>query len=84
VDELIGQEDVVIKSIADNYRNVAGVTGASIMGDGAVSLILDVASMMSMLASRSDADLTSALGEGTPGRTPVEEAQKEAVDAVAC
>jgi len=55
VDELIGQEDVVIKSIAENYRNVSGITGASIMGDGRVSLILDVASMMTMFAERSDA-----------------------------
>ncbi|MCB9856700.1 MAG: Hpt domain-containing protein [Phycisphaerales bacterium] len=54
VDELIGQEDVVIKSIAENFRNVSGITGASIMGDGRVSLILDVASMMSMFAERSD------------------------------
>lgn len=57
VDELIGQEDVVIKSIAENYRNVPGITGASIMGDGRVSLILDVAGMMSMFAERSDAML---------------------------
>ena len=54
VDELIGQEDVVIKSIAENYRNVSGITGASIMGDGTVSLILDVASMMSMFTARSE------------------------------
>mgnify|MGYP002622990404 CR=1 FL=1 len=57
VDELIGQEDVVIKSIADNYRNVPGITGASIMGDGTVSLILDVASMISMLGSRGNTDM---------------------------
>lgn len=61
VDELIGQEDVVIKSISDNYRNVAGITGASIMGDGSVSLILDVASMMSMLTGRSESEINAAL-----------------------
>ena len=54
VDELIGQEDVVIKSIAENYQNVAGVTGASIMGDGKVALILDVPSIVNMFASRSN------------------------------
>ncbi|MBX3395208.1 MAG: chemotaxis protein CheA [Phycisphaerae bacterium] len=53
VDELIGQEDVVIKSIAENFRNIAGVTGASIMGDGTVSLILDAASLMTMFVSKS-------------------------------
>ena len=52
VDELIGQEDVVIKSIAENYRNVTGITGASIMGDGTVSLILDVASITNMFTNR--------------------------------
>ncbi|NOS99858.1 MAG: chemotaxis protein CheA [Phycisphaerales bacterium] len=52
VDETIGQEDIVIKSIAANYRNVAGIVGASIMGDGKVSLILDTAAAMSMFAER--------------------------------
>lgn len=50
VDELLGQEDVVIKSLAENYRNVRGIAGASIRGDGRVSLILDVAAMMEMAA----------------------------------
>ena len=38
VDRVLGEEDVVIKSIGDNYRNVAGIAGASILGDGRVSL----------------------------------------------
>jgi two-component system chemotaxis sensor kinase CheA len=41
VDELIGQEDIVIKSLADNYQNVPGLVGATIMGDGRIALILD-------------------------------------------
>ncbi len=41
VDRLIGEQDVVIKSLAENYRHVPGVCGASILGDGRVSLILD-------------------------------------------
>lgn len=65
VDELIGQEDVVIKSIAENYRNVPGITGASIMGDGRVSLILDVAGMMTMFAERSDAAIEAEEGAGS-------------------
>ncbi len=52
VDEMIGQQEVVIKSIAENYRNVTGIAGASIMGDGRVSLILDVAAMMTMFTER--------------------------------
>ena len=43
VDAMIGQEEVVIKSLAENFRNVNGFVGATIMGDGRVSLILDTA-----------------------------------------
>ncbi|MBK9326615.1 MAG: chemotaxis protein CheW [Hydrogenophilales bacterium] len=43
VDELLGQHQVVIKSLEANYRKVPGMSGATIMGDGRVALILDVA-----------------------------------------
>ena len=46
VDELVGQQQVVIKSLEANYRRVRGVSGATILGDGRVSLILDVASIV--------------------------------------
>ena len=42
VDELIGQSQVVIKSLESNYRKVEGIAGATILGDGRVALILDV------------------------------------------
>ena len=42
VDELIGQHQVVVKNLESNYRKVPGVSGATIMGDGHVALILDV------------------------------------------
>ncbi|MEQ1789258.1 MAG: chemotaxis protein CheA [Rickettsiales bacterium] len=42
VDELIGQQQVVIKSLESNTDTVAGVSGATILGDGRVSLILDI------------------------------------------
>ncbi|WP_018151824.1 chemotaxis protein CheA [Leeia oryzae] len=42
VDDLLGQHQVVIKSLETNYRKVAGVSGATIMGDGRVALIIDV------------------------------------------
>ena len=42
VDELVAQHQVVIKSLETNYRKVEGVSGATIMGDGRVALILDV------------------------------------------
>jgi two-component system, chemotaxis family, sensor kinase CheA len=51
VDRVLGEEDVVIKSIGDNYRNVSGIAGASILGDGRVSLILDPPTLIEM-ASR--------------------------------
>jgi two-component system chemotaxis sensor kinase CheA len=43
-DDLLGQQQVVIKSLDANYRRVEGVMGATILGDGTVALILDVGS----------------------------------------
>jgi len=48
VDRLLGEEDVVIKSLAENYNNVPGIAGASILGDGRVSLILDTGAIIGM------------------------------------
>jgi two-component system chemotaxis sensor kinase CheA len=48
VDALIGQHQVVIKSLEANYRKVQGVSGATIMGDGRVAMILDVSALASM------------------------------------
>ena len=42
MDALLGQNQVVIKSLESNYRRVRGVSGATIMGDGTVGLIMDV------------------------------------------
>jgi len=42
VDELIGKEEIVIKSLSEDFKNVEGISGASVLGDGTVSLILDV------------------------------------------
>lgn len=42
VDELLAQQQVVIKSLESNYKKVEGISGATILGDGSVSLILDV------------------------------------------
>ena len=46
VDELVGQQQVVVKNLESNYRKVAGISGATILGDGGVSLILDVAALL--------------------------------------
>ena len=42
VDELLGQQQVVIKSLEDNYDPVPGISGATILGNGLVALILDI------------------------------------------
>jgi two-component system chemotaxis sensor kinase CheA len=49
VDDLLGQHQVVIKSLETNYRKVPGVSGATIMGDGKVALILDVEALVRAL-----------------------------------
>jgi len=46
VDELLGQQQVVIKSLETNYRRIEGVSGATILGDGTVAMILDVAGLV--------------------------------------
>jgi two-component system, chemotaxis family, sensor kinase CheA len=46
VDELVGQQQVVVKNLESNYRKVAGISGATILGDGGVSLIIDVAALL--------------------------------------
>lgn len=45
VDALVGQQQVVIKSLEQHYKRVKGIAGATIMGDGSVALILDVESL---------------------------------------
>lgn len=50
IDRVLGEEDVVIKSMAENYKNVPGVSGASVLGSGRVSLILDLAAVIAMAA----------------------------------
>jgi len=42
VEDVIGQQQVVIKSLENNYKSVPGLTGATVLGDGSVALILDV------------------------------------------
>ncbi len=51
VDALVGQHQVVIKSLEANYRRVQGISGATIMGDGHVALILDVSAIAGMAKS---------------------------------
>jgi two-component system chemotaxis sensor kinase CheA len=60
IDELVGQQQVVIKSLEANYRRVRGVSGATILGDGRVSLILDVAAVVRLFSSSSSGQALAA------------------------
>ena len=55
VDDLRGQQQVVIKSLETNYGQIPGVSGATILGDGSVALILDVAGLIRTTSSRREA-----------------------------
>ncbi|MDY2839561.1 MAG: chemotaxis protein CheA [Treponema sp.] len=48
VDALVGEEDVVIKPLKDQFTNSPGIAGASILGDGSVSLIIDVSQLVEL------------------------------------
>jgi two-component system chemotaxis sensor kinase CheA len=48
VDRLIGEEEIVVKSLGNYLGNVPGIAGATIMGDGRASLILEVSTLMSL------------------------------------
>lgn len=48
VDDLLAQQQVVIKSLKDNYQDVSGISGATILGDGSVAMILDVPGIIQM------------------------------------
>lgn len=52
VDSLVGRADLVIKSLTENFQPVRGLSGASILGDGAVCLMLDSAALIDLAAER--------------------------------
>ncbi len=62
VDDLIGQEPVVVKSLEKNYRKVRGVSGATILGDGRPALILDLPSLSAVSAARKRVERLAAEG----------------------
>lgn len=59
VDALVGQQQVVIKSLEEHYRKVAGIAGATIMGDGRVALIIDADSIATTYTSSQLEELLS-------------------------
>jgi len=46
VDDLVGQQQVVVKNIESNYKKIPGISGATILGDGGVAFILDVSALL--------------------------------------
>ncbi len=46
VDELVGIQDVVVKNLGEKFKNLEGISGATILGDGSIGLILDLNSLM--------------------------------------
>jgi two-component system chemotaxis sensor kinase CheA len=63
VDELLSQQQIVIKSLESNYQKVQGISGATILGDGSVALILDVAGLIQLFYSQTQiSPLRSRLG----------------------
>ncbi|QDW32093.1 chemotaxis protein CheA [Yersinia sp. KBS0713] len=56
VDQLIGQHQVVVKNLELNYRKVPGISAATILGDGSVALILDVAALVTLCKDKTVAE----------------------------
>jgi two-component system chemotaxis sensor kinase CheA len=59
VDDLHGQQQVVIKSMEANYQKVEGVSGATILGDGTVSLILEITDLVRMAGVQHQSKISS-------------------------
>ena len=61
VDDLLGQQQVVIKSLEANYHRVEGISGATILGDGSVALILDIPSLLRLGKQQRGHDVAAVL-----------------------
>jgi chemosensory pili system protein ChpA (sensor histidine kinase/response regulator) len=62
VDQLIGSREIVVKSVGSQLASVAGISGATILGDGSVVIILDAVAML-RAASRTQPRLATVDGE---------------------
>jgi two-component system chemotaxis sensor kinase CheA len=60
VDELLGQQQVVIKNLEANFQKVPGVAGATILGDGRVALILDINGISALASKHGSSPVSSA------------------------
>jgi two-component system chemotaxis sensor kinase CheA len=60
VDEIVGQQQVVIKSLETNYRAISGIAGATILGNGRVALIIDVSGLRARMSGQAYAPMGQA------------------------
>ncbi|REL26580.1 chemotaxis protein CheA [Thalassotalea euphylliae] len=70
VDDLLAQQQVVIKSLKDNYQDVSGISGATILGDGSVAMILDIPGIITMaqkIAADKQAERIARYSQGLEG-----------------
>lgn len=67
VDSLVGQEEIVIKSLGEYLKGMDGIAGATIRGDGGVTLIVDVAALMQMAKSLDTTSLASKVNDNISG-----------------
>lgn len=63
VDDLIGKHETVIKSLAKNFKNVPGLTGATIMGDGTIILVLDIPGLVELASAELMDESANQIGE---------------------
>ena len=63
VDDLLAQQQVVIKSLETNYKKIEGVSGATILGDGTVAMILDVSSLINLYRDQEQYKESSTINE---------------------
>ncbi len=61
IDDLLGQQQVVIKSLETHYKKVKGISGATILGDGTVALIIDVAGLIRL--SRTELEAVKSMAD---------------------
>ncbi|MGH1488078.1 MAG: chemotaxis protein CheA [Acidimicrobiales bacterium] len=66
VDDLLAQQQIVIKSLTTNFRAVAGLSGATILGDGTVAMILDVNSVLGLFKESGSKHIPKSTSTGAP------------------
>lgn len=74
VDELLAQQQVVIKSLEQNYQRIEGVSGATILGDGTVALIVDIPGVVKLAGADSIRSIIHSHSESSLGQAALKQA----------